>query len=447
MPDPIRISPMLSALLSVSLFAPACGGVGQPPAEGPTYWQAAAPVLNAKCVKCHQADGLGPFPLDSYADAQLHAPRVAAMVKEGRMPPFLVTHDGSCGTFDDADALTPTERDTLISWAEGATREGTRVTLARPARRGLGAATDYRTPVITPVAQGGVFAQFDEYRCFLVEPALDKDVFIAGYDILPGTPALVHHVAVSVVDPARPGADGRTNGELMAELDQRDPDRPGWPCTEFAGTGVAINSLPTMWAPGQQPVLLPAGVGIPVKKTDKLVVQVHFNLADPRVVGQSDSTTVRLRYVDAVQRRAVAVLHDPFVDSLRHPPLQALPPGDPAAKFSWKSTFGDMGLAAVPTADLIAVMPHMHQRGVRYEMHIGSPGEDKACVTRVERWDFHWQRLYFLGGPPVRISPASEVDLTCQYDTSADTKPVLPGWGTRNEMCSAIMLVALPPGI
>ena len=36
--------------------------------------------------------------------------------------------------------------------------------------------------------------------------------------------------------------------------------------------------------------------------------------------------------------------------------------------------------------------------------------------------------------------------MTCEYDTSRDTQPVLPGWGTRNEMCTAIMMVALPPG-
>jgi hypothetical protein len=25
--------------------------------------------------------------------------------------------------------------------------------------------------------------------------------------------------------------------------------------------------------------------------------------------------------------------------------------------------------------------------------------------------------------------------------------PVLPGWGTRNEMCLDVMMLALPPGI
>ena len=229
----------------------------------------------------------------------------------------------------------------------------------------------------------------------------------------------------------------------MAELDQRDPDRPGWPCTEFAGTGVAINSLPTMWAPGQQPVLLPDGVGIPLKKTDKLVVQVHFNLADPRVVGLSDSTTVRLRYVDSVQRRAVAVLHDPYVDSLRHPPLQSLPPGDPAARFSWKSTFADMGLATVPTADLIAVMPHMHGRGVRQTMTF-RPAGSETCVSHLEDWDFHWQRVYFFRDRP-KLTPSTRVEVTCEYDTSKDTTPVLPGWGTRNEMCLNGLMIAYPP--
>jgi hypothetical protein len=39
------------------------------------------------------------------------------------------------------------------------------------------------------------------------------------------------------------------------------------------------------------------------------------------------------------------------------------------------------------------------------------------------------------------------VDVTCTYDTQAESAPVLPGWGTRNEMCLTILMAALPPGV
>ena len=77
-------------------------------------------------------------------------------------------------------------------------------------------------------------------------------------------------------------------------------------------------------------------------------------------------------------------------------------------------------------------------------MRIGPAGA-LACASHLEGWDFHWQEFYFYKTPPA-ITPDSEVQVTCEYDTSADTAPVLPGWGTRNEMCLTVLMVALPPG-
>ena len=67
-----------------------------------------------------------------------------------------------------------------------------------------------------------------------------------------------------------------------------------------------------------------------------------------------------------------------------------------------------------------------------------------SCVAHLENWSFHWQEFYFYQTPP-QITPDTQVELTCEYNTMADAQPVLPGWGTRNEMCLAVMMVALPP--
>jgi hypothetical protein len=44
------------------------------------------------------------------------------------------------------------------------------------------------------------------------------------------------------------------------------------------------------------------------------------------------------------------------------------------------------------------------------------------------------------------LDSESAVRVGCEYDTSADTAPVLPGWGTRNEMCELTLGVVFPPG-
>ena len=87
-------------------------------------------------------------------------------------------------------------------------------------------------------------------------------------------------------------------------------------------------------------------------------------------------------------------------------------------------------------------MPHMHERGVR-QTRCG-PAGGMSCASRIENWDFHWQEFYFYQ-TPIPMTPTSQVEVTCEYDTSRDTTPVLPGWGTRNEMCLNVLMVALPP--
>ena len=88
-------------------------------------------------------------------------------------------------------------------------------------------------------------------------------------------------------------------------------------------------------------------------------------------------------------------------------------------------------------------MPHMHERGVRQTMMMG-PAGSMSCASRIENWDFHWQEFYLYRTPP-RITPDTQIEVTCEYDTSRDRDPVFPGWGTRNEMCLNVLMVALPP--
>jgi hypothetical protein len=421
------------------------GGSSMQPPAAVTFWQDVAPIYNQRCVRCHQEGGIGPFRLDNYADAKAYAPLEAARVAAGTMPPYFMVHDGSCGSFHDETTLTAAEKATVAAWVNGGLVEGTKVTLTLPTRPALDGAVDVTTPTFAPVAQGTALAEFDEYRCFLLAPPNTSDAFLTAYDVTPGDASIVHHVIGFVVDPAAPGAsgDGRTNAAVMQALDDASPDRLGWPCFGSAGDGVNANALPVTWAPGQGIVSYPDGMGVPIRATDKLVVQVHYNLADPGSAGKIDSTTVHLRFAPTVSRQLAFLLPDPFLESLAKPMPDTLPPGQADARYTWTLTGRDMGLDGVPSVDLVAVMPHMHGRGLRQTLSLGPPGS-LACTSHLENWSFHWQEFYFYKTWPT-ITPDTQVQVTCEYDTSLDSMPVLPGWGTRNEMCLTVLMVALPP--
>jgi hypothetical protein len=412
-----------------------------------TYWGDVAPILNRACVKCHQEGGVAPFRLDDHSEAARFAVAAADATRAGIMPPYLVTHDGSCGQFQDEETLTAEERGKIWDWAHGDRKEGARVSLPRPAPPSIGPAQEWKTPALMPVADGTQVAEFDEYRCIAFESNLAQDRFITAYEVAPGTPALVHHVLAFLVDPARVTASGKSNAEVMAALDRTDGDRPGWPCLGLAGEGVEFDSMPVIWAPGQGPVVYPEGIGLSHRRTHTLVVQLHYNVADRRLHGLSDSTTVRFRHLDSVKRRGLFLIRDGFLDTLFLPGGPAsLAPGRRTTTFTWRRSGKEIGVDPFPYVDVVGVMPHMHTRGVRKQMSIGPAGGEMACAARVERWNFHWQKFYFYDGVPPRLTGSSQIELTCEYDTSADRLPIQPGWGTTNEMCNAILMVALPEG-
>ncbi|MBK7860104.1 MAG: hypothetical protein IPJ65_16120 [Archangiaceae bacterium] len=436
--------------LAVGALAAACGTPTPTPNPEVTYYRDVAPLVSQKCLGCHQAGGVAPLQLETYAQLKTNAASVAAQVSSKRMPPYLVTHDGTCGNFEAQETLSDAQIATLTRWAESEMVEGDLTHIDKPSITHLdGATTEVKTPNLVPVAQGGQLAELDEYRCYVAEVPAGQAGYLTGYEVTPGNAALVHHVLGFVIDPAKQVTGGHTNAEVMAALDAQDPDRTGWPCYGLAGDGVAVESVPISWAPGQGPVSYPTGVGAALKATDKLVLQVHYNLADPSVRGQSDQTAVKLRVAPTVQRKVAFLFYDPLLNSLFSQQPTVIAPHDPHAKLSWDSTLGAEFpyLSPLPYVDLIGVLPHMHGRGVKQQLSVGDANNTLACAADVQRWDFGWQKVYFYSGTPTRLTKDSRIGISCEWDTSHDEQAVLPGWGTRNEMCLTVMMVALPEGI
>jgi hypothetical protein len=140
----------------------------------------------------------------------------------------------------------------------------------------------------------------------------------------------------------------------------------------------------------------------------------------------------------------VFLLQDPFLDTLANPQPDRLAPGMKAATYTWKKTGAALGVPALAGVSLLAVMPHMNLRGTRQQLTLGADGR---CAAEVKQWSFGWQKFYFYKGTPPALAADTPIQMTCSYDTSGDTMPVLPGWGSNSEMCAGIFMFALPPGM
>ncbi len=400
-----------------------------------TFWGDVAPIYFDSCVTCHREGGIGPFALDNYADAVTWAAATQLAVTERTMPPWLAQSDGECGDFVDSRALSDEEVDTITEWVESEQAQGDpRDDLEVPQSGTLEGATDYVTPNFEPEIVGGPLAEFDEYRCFLIEPGLASGGFLTGYDIIPGNDAILHHVLGFILEPDETNDNGVTNLDRLAALDAESPDRAGWPCFEGAGEETEDESLPIAWAPGQGAVEFPHGTGVPVNEGDMVVVQVHYNLADPANIGSSDETQVRIRFEDEVENPTDMFLPDLFLETLFEDEPAVLPMGEASVEYTWEIPvaylLGDSGLDSLT---LYGVLPHMHEFGQRIRLDVVS-SDAQTCAVNVPAWDFNWQLMYFYE-EPITLSADQTLSVTCDYNTLNAEGPVTPGWGTQNEMC------------
>jgi mono/diheme cytochrome c family protein len=409
--------------------------------EALTYWADMAPLFAEHCTGCHRSGGIAPFRLDEYDSAKAHAAQIQSATANRSMPPWGATSDGSCQSFAHSLALEDAQIARIGAWVEGGAPEGTQQEIEQPELPSLQDGLVYDTPKFVPVAAGGALAEHDEYRCFMFDSGIPDNTFITAYEVTPGAPEIVHHSILMVVDPDAPSRDGvTTNLERMQALDAESADREGWPCFSGAGEGVDPSSSPVVWAPGQGVVEYPANSGVPLRPQDKIVVQIHYNLAEAH--GLEDQTRIQLRTAAEVENLALFPLVDPFLDTIGDPQPAQLAPGKASVKYTWQRSLQQIGLDGVPDLTLRGVMPHMHELGRKYRMNL-IDGDAQSCGIDVQSWDFHWQRMYFYD-KPIALDPQQAVQVTCDFDTSSKSEPVLPGWGTQNEMCLATLFVTVP---
>ena len=398
-----------------------------------TYYEHIKPMLDARCVACHQDGAIGPFALDNYEDAAAWSGAAAAAVHAGTMPPWPPAV--GCNAYVGERDLDDDEVALLDAWVEAEAPMGdpalegapytdgdpglTRVDLA------LEMAESY-TPGNTP----------DDYRCFVIDWPDDTTTtkYVAGFRAVPGNASIVHHVIAFLAAPDEVDA--------YAELDAAESG-PGYTC--FGGTGGPSRTWLGGWAPGGAGSDLPPGLGLEVQPGSKVILQVHYNtnVSDPA----PDLTGVEFKIEDTVEKVA-------RVQPFANPQWLAgqgmlIPAGDDDVVHEFQRDITPLFGGPV---QVWAGALHMHTRGTAGTLSIERASGDSDCVLQIDAWDFHWQGQYGLA-EPMLLAEGDELRLQCHFDNSAANQPVVDGvpeeprdihWGegTTDEMCLGIVLVA-----
>ncbi|MES1204427.1 MAG: hypothetical protein ABUS79_00695 [Pseudomonadota bacterium] len=390
-----------------------------------TYYKHVLPIVMQHCAGCHNPAGFAPFSLVTYADADGYAALMAAATRSGEMPPWLPA--AGCGDFRDARGLTAAEIATLQAWSDMGAPAGNPADAPAP---GAPTGPMLGTPSVT-LDPGAPYVPnpnvTDDYRCFLIDPALAAARDLVGFDVHPGAPASVHHVLLFSVAPAQiAAAQAKDNAEAGV----------GWTC--FGGTGVTNTPTIGGWVPGSGASAFPPTTGINLPAGTRVIMQVHYNLLVQRNV--SDRTTADLFYASAPITKPAAIR--PLLNS------QFSVPAGTASQ----TVTADLPVAG--SYALWGVVPHMHLHGRKIKVSINHAGGGSTCAVDIPRWDFHWQQFYYYQ-QPIPVVPGDVVHLECTYDNSAQSQPVINGvraapaaltWGekTTDEMCLSYLHFTAP---
>lgn len=428
--------------------------------EAPTFSRDVAPILEKHCLSCHVEGGIGPFPLQSYAQASERAFDIADETEEGDMPPFHADNSGACNTYQDAAVLTRQEKETLAAWAAAGAPEGEpNVFLPAPTLESLDTATD--TLTMAQFEADGLVE--DDLRCFLLDGLnLDTEKFLTAFEVIPENTKIVHHVILFRLDSQAGLEEALALSDPGAVFEDEDGQpfvdaRAGYPCP--GDSGIRDATMIAGWAPGRNVRRYPEGTGVPIPPGLPLVVQMHYNFAgfelEPEAAlvssipgavpyhgdgsepakGQTDQSRFALQLEDAVEQELLIFR----IGNVNF----SLPPGDPSVVVEREITIPEEAAAVLDRIELQAVTPHMHNRAASNRLSLSREEEQNVCVSRVPDWDYHWQDLYVFD-EPVDILPGDTLRFECVFDTRGQTAPIGFGEGTGDEMCFNFLFLTCP---
>jgi hypothetical protein len=313
----------------------------------------------------------------------------------------------------------------------------------------------------------------DDYRCFLLDPKVNVDSIIRSIEFIPQRKDYVHHAIIFRVTEAD-----------IAEAIINDKSGNGWPCFGGTSLGGMMSTFITSpwissWAPGVGKDIAPKGYGIPFKKGERFVLQVHYNLlaaTDGKI--ETDQSTIRMEAVPAKGSKIKQLQLELFAA----PVELACPPGitgplcdrrqslmDLASRTGASSAIQATALNAIcgqnpnrPTPSLtsrcdrvmgkyfsiVAAGPHMHLLGRSLKMTLNPGREDAKVIIDVPNYNFDDQSAIFLK-TPIAVNPGDTIRVECTFDPtlrqkipqlkSLEPRYVTWGEGSSDEMCLGVL--------
>ncbi|HXA39875.1 MAG TPA: redoxin family protein [Phenylobacterium sp.] len=339
-----------------------------------SYVKDVAPILEAKCVACHEEGGIGPFAMTNYAMVKGFAPMIREVIRTDRMPPYHA--DPHIGKFSDDKRLTADEVKTVVHWIEeGAPRgEG-----ADPLGAVKHVAQEWplgkpdliiEVPAFKIPASGVV-----DYQRPAVAGTLTEGKWVRASTVKPGSRQGVHHLLTGWME-SMP-ADGRSSETKWAAS---------------LGAGYAV---------GAESSTEPANAGVYLPPGGAYGFQMHYTPFGKEV---EDKSQVALYFYD---KPPELIMHSVVVINTNI----EIPAGEARHK--------EVAYVQFPhDALLYSAFPHAHYRAYSSDLWIQYPDGKMKELLALPRYDFNWQRSYTFA-EPIKVPAGSKLVAHYVYDNSA----------------------------
>jgi mono/diheme cytochrome c family protein len=340
-----------------------------------SYAQTVAPIIQQKCVTCHQPGGIGPMTLTSYEQIKGFSPMIREVIRTHRMPPYLA--DETVGQFQDDDRLTPQQMKTIVHWIEAGAPRGTG---EDPLTKVKFQAADWplgkpdvilKVPAVDIPAQGVM-----DYQHPVVLNAMTEGRWMKATTFRISDRQVVHHILTGVV------SDEQAAGGTASE----------------AQWGASLGG----YGPGRGSNIEPKDTGVWVPPSGGVAFQNHYT---PYGRPTTENTEMGLYfYKKGEEPKYVLRTFGIFDFTISIPPKEEFHPEIASIEFP-------------KDAILYGLTPHAHHRGGSTSVAIRYPNGKEVMLLALPRYDFNWQYEYFLK-EPLKVPAGSKIIARWTYDNS-----------------------------
>jgi hypothetical protein len=428
-------------MLRVSLLSVLTGAAALAASTGSsqfTYHKNVLPILQRSCQECHRPGEVGPMSFMSYKEVRPWAKAIKAAVLTRKMPPWYA--DPHYGKFSNDRTLSPSDIQTLVSWADNGAPEGSAGDDPRPVHFVDGwniqkpdKVFELAKPFEVP-ASGTI-----EYNYLILPTGFTEDTWVQQAEVRPGNRAVVHHVIAFIRPPGSQWFKGAPVGvpfvppkaqrSRASANNNRRSEGGGGDDGGMAGIQLLVG-----YAPGLQEQKAAPGRGKMIPAGSDIVLQLHYT-ANGKAT--TDQTKIGLVFCKEPPKQRLITVN---ATNARF----AIPAGDPNYEVRSQITLHD-------AAELVWLMPHMHLRGKDFEYRAVYPTGESEVLLRVPKYDFNWQLAYELAEPKL-LPKGTRIECTAHFDNSPNN-PANPDpsktvyWGDQSweEMMIGWFDVAIDP--